>query len=133
MPPIMMLTLYHYFRSKISIKTAGVFLMVLLIITSLVGVLRIGQRRPTAFDRDLSDVERESVTAHFKYGLVPLEVVLNANVLTLHYGSTFVAALTNVIPRPFCLESPTRQGLQLPRIIWVTGGWGFVSKCRPFC
>ncbi len=113
MPLIMMLTLYHYYRSKISIKTAGVFLMVLLIITSLVGVLRIGQRRPTAFDRDLSDVERESVTAHFKYGLVPLEVVLNANVLTLHYGSTFVAALTNVIPRPFWPGKPDSAGLTI--------------------
>jgi hypothetical protein len=111
MPVIMMLAVYHYFRSEISVRKAGVFLLFLLLITSVVGVLRMGQRDANFLVRDLNDVERESVTAHFKYGLVPLEVVLSANVIDLHYGSTFVAAITNFIPRPLWPEKPDAAGI----------------------
>jgi hypothetical protein len=115
MPFIMMLALSHYFRSNISAKRAGAFLCFLLIITSAIGVLRMGQRGSDFLARDLSEYERESVTAHFKYGLVPLEVVLGADVLTLHYGSTFISALTNVIPRPLWPEKPDSAGLVITK------------------
>jgi oligosaccharide repeat unit polymerase len=113
MPLIMMLAMYHYFKSEISIRKAGTFLLLLMAITSVEGVLRIGQRGAGSLDRDLSDVERDSVTAHFKYGLVPLEVVLDANVLDLHYGSTFLAAVTNVVPRPLWPGKPDSAGLAI--------------------
>ena len=113
MPLIVMLATYHYFRAEISVKKAGALLALLLCITSIVGVLRMGQRGAAFWDRDLNEIERESVTAHFKYGLVPLEVVFDANVLTLHYGSTFIAAITNLVPRPIWPGKPDAAGLTI--------------------
>jgi hypothetical protein len=113
MPMVMMLALFHYFRSLISGMRAAVFLIFVLVIASLIGVLRMGQRGAGSLVRDLNEYERESVTAHFKYGLVPLEVVLDANVLNLRYGSTFLAAVTNVIPRPLWPDKPDSAGLAI--------------------
>jgi len=110
MPILMMLALFHYLRSPISMRVAGVFLAFVLGITSIAGVLRLSQRDTSSLDRDLNEDERDSVTAHFKYGLVPLEVIYGASVLDLHYGSTFVAALTNMIPRPLWPEKPDGAG-----------------------
>src|SRR5205823_14738437 len=102
-------------RSQISIKRAGASLLVLLVVTSLIGVFRNGQRGIDPFSRELNEFERESITAHFKYGLVPLEVVLNADVLNLHYGSTFLAAVTNLIPRPLWPDKPDSAGLVITK------------------
>jgi hypothetical protein len=113
MPLVMMLALFHYFRSQISVQRAGLCLLLVLVVASLIGVLRMGQRGAGSLIRDLNDVERESLTAHFKYGLVPLEVVLDANVLNLRYGSTFLAAVTNVIPRPLWPDKPDSAGLAI--------------------
>jgi oligosaccharide repeat unit polymerase len=114
MPLVMMLALFHYFRSAISARRAGVFLASVLVLTSAIGVLRLGQRG-TDLGRDLTDVEQESVTAHFKYGLVPLEIIFGVNNLNLRYGSTFVAAITNVIPRPLWPDKPDSAGLAITR------------------
>ena len=110
MPILMMLALVHYLRSSISIRTAALFLALVLAITSVAGVLRLSQRDAGSLDRALNEDERESVTAHFKYGLVPLEVIFDAGVLNLHYGSTFAAAITNVIPRPIWPGKPDGAG-----------------------
>jgi oligosaccharide repeat unit polymerase len=107
---LMMLALVHYLRSAISMRTATVFLVFVLSITSVAGVLRLSQRDANSLARDLNNDERESVTAHFKYGLVPLEVIYDAGVLDLHYGSTFIAALTNIVPRPFWPDKPDGAG-----------------------
>lgn len=107
---LMMLALVHYLRSPISMRTAGAFLILVLAITSVAGVLRLSQRDASSLDRALNEDERESVTAHFKYGLVPLEVIYDAGVLNLHYGSTFAAAVTNIIPRPMWPEKPDGAG-----------------------
>ena len=112
---LMMLALFHYFKSRISVVRSGVFLLVVLVITSLIGVLRMGQRGSGSLGRDLNEYERESVTAHFKYGLVPLEVVLDANVLNLRYGSTFLAAVTNLVPRPLWPGKPDSAGLAITK------------------
>jgi hypothetical protein len=113
MPFIMILALSHYFRSVISVRRASLWLVSVLALTSILGVLRIGQRGAASFERNLSDVEQESITAHFKYGLVPLEVIFNVNVLNLRYGSTFLAAATNVIPRPMWPGKPDSAGLAI--------------------
>src|SRR5205823_55181 len=102
-------------RSSISIRRAGACLIVLLVATSLIGVFRIGQRGVDPLSRELNEFERESITAHFKYGLVPLEVVLDADSLNLHYGSTFLAAVTNLIPRPLWPEKPDSAGLVITK------------------
>jgi len=115
MPMVIMLSLYHYFRRPISIRHAGVVLLGLLVVASMIGVLRMGQRGGELLDRELNEYERESVTAHFKYGLVPLEVVLNSDIVHLHYGSTFIAALTNVIPRPLWPAKPDSAGLVITK------------------
>ena len=115
MPLLMMLAMSHYFRAVVSIKRACVVLLVLLAVTSVFGMLRMGRRGPHLLARDLDRYERESLTYHFKYGLIPLEVMLNANVIDLHYGSTFVAAVTNLIPRPLWPGKPDSAGLVITK------------------
>jgi hypothetical protein len=115
MPLLMMLAIYHYFRAKVSIKRAFCILGLLLIVTSIIGVLRMGQRGSNFLTRDLNEYERESVTAHFRYGLVPLDVILSADVLNLRYGSTFVAAVTNIIPRPLWPGKPDSAGVAITK------------------
>ncbi len=115
MPMVMMLALFHYFRSAISMRKAGIFLASVLVLTSAIGVLRLGQRGADVLGRQLTNVEQESITAHFKYGLVPLEVIFSVDVLNLRYGSTYVAAITNVIPRPLWPDKPDSAGLAITR------------------
>jgi oligosaccharide repeat unit polymerase len=115
MPLLMMLATSHYFRAEVSIKRAFSVLALLLAITSVFGVLRMGQRGSDFLTRGLNTYEGESLTYHFKYGLIPLDVMLSADVIDLHYGSTFVAAVTNLIPRPLWPGKPDSAGLVITK------------------
>ena len=115
MPLVMMLATAHYVRAEISIKRACGVLALLLVATSLFGMLRMGRRGQEFLTRDLDVYELESLTYHFKYGLIPLEVILSADVIDLHYGSTFVAAITNLIPRPLWPGKPDSASLVITK------------------
>src|SRR5207245_424308 len=110
MPLLIMFAIFHYFKSEVSIKRACGVLALLLVITSIYGVVRMGRRVPDILGRDLDMYERESLTYHFKYGLLPLEVMLDADVIDPHYGSTFLAAITNFVPRPLWPGKPDSAG-----------------------
>jgi hypothetical protein len=113
MPIIMLVMVFHYFRASVSARKAAMFLVFVLLMTSAAGVLRMGQRGVNTVTQDLTEVERDSITAHFKYGLVPLDVIFSADVINLRYGSTFVASLTNLIPRPLWPGKPDSAGLAI--------------------
>jgi oligosaccharide repeat unit polymerase len=115
MPLVMMLATSHYVRAEVSIKRACGVLALLLIATSVFGMLRMGRRGQDSLTRDLDRYELESLTYHFKYGLIPLEVILGADVIDLHYGSTFVASVTNLIPRPLWPGKPDSAGLVITK------------------
>ena len=59
MPLLMILAVFHYFKSEISIRRAGAVLLLILSVTSVIGVLRMGQRGGGFLSRDLNDVERD--------------------------------------------------------------------------
>jgi oligosaccharide repeat unit polymerase len=107
---IAMIGLWNYLRAPILLRTAAVSLAILLFVASVGAVLRLNQRDFTSLGKELSHDEEVSVTAHFKYGLMPFEIILDSNVIELHYGSTFVAAITNIIPRPLWPEKPDGAG-----------------------
>jgi oligosaccharide repeat unit polymerase len=115
MPLLMMFATSHYLRAEISIKRALGVLALLLAVTSVFGVLRMGRRGPNFLARELDVYELESLTYHFKYGLIPLDVILGADVIDLHYGSTFVAAVTNLVPRPLWPGKPDSAGLVITK------------------
>jgi len=115
MPLLMMLATSHYFRAEVSIKRACGVLALLLAVTSIFGLLRMGHRGLGLLTKSLNRYELESLTYHFKYGLIPLEAIFAADVIDLHYGSTFVAAVTNLIPRPLWPGKPDSAGLVITK------------------
>ena len=50
-------------------------------------------------------------SAHFKYGLVPLELVYSQGIKDLHYGATYMSLATHFIPRAIYPEKPDSGGV----------------------
>jgi len=99
----------HYFYRPIRIITL-MFLGVFLLLSA--GVLEV-TRYNFSIDAIPTALKNKNIGqgAHFKYGLVPLELVYSRDITELHYGATYVSLVTNFIPRSIYPEKPDSGGV----------------------
>lgn len=97
----------------------------------LVGVL--GQLRNTVTTEDneitLRNFENgeKFELSHFKYGLIPLEIITSSELKELQYGATYLSLLTNFIPRSIFPEKLESGGIFFTRI-YTNDAWGGTSN-----
>jgi len=111
---LMLAIITHYARKRISYGVAAVIACVFLLAATVIAVVRLQQSTFTLeeglqeiVESRLTETERQSTTLHFKYALIPMEVVLSdGGAHELKYGSTYLTIFTNIIPRDLWPEKP---------------------------
>lgn len=92
---LIMLIIYNYIYKAVTIKKIFVMFLILTILVSILGTLR-NNKFNTDINFDTNTIE----ISHFKYGLIPLEIIFKDETLyTLQYGQTYLSFITNFIPR----------------------------------
>ena len=105
---LMLVMVFHHVKRHLSLPSLSAYAAILVCLATVVGIVRMNQRALTSdgLVESLTPMERESSLLYFRYGLLPLEVVLESDVTDPKYGSTYFAALTSVIPRPLWPDKP---------------------------
>ena len=104
---LMLVMVFHHVKKHLSLPSLSAYSAILVCLATIVGIVRMNQRALSdGLVESLTPMERESSILYFRYGLLPLEVVLESDINDPKYGSTFFAALTSVIPRPLWPEKP---------------------------
>lgn len=99
----------HYYYRPVRIVTLGLLGFFLILSASVLEVTRYDfsiDAIPTALKN-----KNIGQGAHFKYGLVPLELVYSQGIKELHYGSTYMSLVTHFIPRVIYPEKPDSGGV----------------------
>lgn len=105
----------HYFIKKISLSKILIIIFTLLIIASFLEVMRNGFKySDEGFDSKTENIEL-SKTKLISYGLMPLNIILEDDYSEYKYGSTFISAFTNIIPRKIWSEKLDTGGVILTR------------------
>lgn len=103
---------YHYIRRQVRLRTALTIAVVLVLSGLILGVVREGFRFDDGeVSTGLADAEQGLNIATLNYGVAPLEILVNAGVLKLAYGSTFISLFTNAVPRDWWPEKPDTGGI----------------------
>lgn len=128
---VLMLITYHYLRREVSIITAVTTAMALIVVAGVIGIARNGYRvGDHGLETGLRDAEQVFQTTHFRYGLIPLELVFSRSPDDLEYGLTFLSVFTNPIPRKLWPEKPDSGGLVLTKK-YTGDAWDGYSNLSP--
>ncbi len=99
----------HYYYRPVRIVTLMFLGTFLLLSASILEVTRYNfsiDAIPTALkNRNVGTLQ------HFKYGLVPLELVYSRDITELHYGASYMSLVTNFIPRAIYPDKPASGGV----------------------
>jgi oligosaccharide repeat unit polymerase len=99
MQPLLMIVIYNYLRKPIRIRVVLVAGTLLLVAASFLGTVR---NHLTRLDsaHDLFDIPDKIFNLKmFSYGTMPLDIVFTREFSDCQYGTTYLSALTNFIPR----------------------------------
>ncbi|MNK96209.1 hypothetical protein D3C87_1164790 [compost metagenome] len=61
--------------------------------------------------------------SHFKYGLIPLDIITASNLSELQWGKTYLSLLTNFIPRAINSDKLESGGVYFTRV-YADNAWG---------
>lgn len=112
---VAMVIAFHYLKRPIKLSTALVFGSTILFIAMIMGVARTGLTLDEDGLRTGYSHTSEAIleTNMFSYGLWPLEILYNDSPDTYQMGSTYLAGLTNLIPRQLWSDKPKSGGVVL--------------------
>jgi hypothetical protein len=133
MPLLGLVVMYNYLRRPVSAATASAALAAALMAVMALGVARSGYRLThrgleTGFDtRGVSVMEGAAI---FSYGSAPAELALSRPPLRIQYGMTYVAALTNFVPRRLWPDKPATGGIVMTRD-YLGDRWRGLSNVTP--
>jgi hypothetical protein len=102
---------YHYVRRAVNVRTAAV-LAVSLVLGARTGVVRDSFRvGEDDFKTVLADADQILSIPTLKYGVTPLDLLVEAGPLKLAYGSTLLSLFTNAVPRNWWPDKPDTGGV----------------------
>jgi oligosaccharide repeat unit polymerase len=108
---LMQFIVYHYVRSNVSVAKASLLAVALMLTAMTLGVVR-NTIRYSAGEFSTAGASTDTFSfAAFTYGVYPLEVIATTQYMPLAEGSTFLSAVTNVIPREIWPQKPDTGGV----------------------
>lgn len=112
---ILMAIIYYYVVHRFKIKFFLLLGVSLLFIAMLLGAVRNGlSYHDGELITGLSDdsPNKKMETSNFSYGLFPLKVISETNYIESYkYGSTYLSAITNLVPRTIWPDKPDTGGV----------------------
>ncbi|QFZ81416.1 hypothetical protein GFK26_00795 [Variovorax paradoxus] len=116
--------IYSYIFKRVSKSN---LLLVFFVFASLIAVL--GELRNTvsvaddvvSFENYGSSGDLEG--SHFKYGLIPLDIITSSNLSELQWGKTYLSLLTNFVPRAINSDKLESGGVFFTRV-YADNAWG---------
>lgn len=106
---IVVLGVRHYIGKRLRPATLiGLALVCSMALVS-ISVFRMNQRGMD-FSTPLTRYESHAATGFFNYGPESTSIILNATSLSPKYGSTYLAVITNIIPRAWWRDKPDQGG-----------------------
>ncbi|MFS0821481.1 O-antigen polymerase [Bacillus sp. 1P02SD] len=130
---VLMVIVYNYLRSKISIKAIATIAIVLILVASVLGIARNGYKlTDEGFSSGITNNDELFSLEHFEYGITPLELIYSSSspLYELQYGFTFLTPVTNLIPRKIWPNKPDTGGLVFTKI-YTGNAWGGYSNLAP--
>jgi hypothetical protein len=122
---------YHYIKGNVKLTRALPIAVVLVATALVLGAIR-----------NAVKVEDETVTVSagsgeqslqygtFKYGILPLQILLDADHVKPAYGLTLVSVVTNVVPRDWWPDKPDTGGVFFTKQ-YTGNAWGGYSNLTP--
>ena len=116
---VLMAMVYHHSVRRISARWLLTLAVSTLLIASVLEVARQGvafgeEGLITGLSEERQD-EKKMSYEWAKYGINPLELLLNADRVTMYYGLTYLTVFTNIIPRAMWPGKPDTGGVILTK------------------
>lgn len=121
----------HYLRGGVRLLRAVTVGVVLVASAMVIGVAREGIRLDDdTLSTGLDEAEGLLQLSIFNYGVLPLEILLDAGPLRLAYGSTLVSLATNAVPRDWWPGKPDTGGVFFTKE-YTGDAWDGASNLTP--
>tara|TARA_Y100000746_G_C15468483_1_gene435321 strand:- start:2453 stop:3505 length:1053 start_codon:yes stop_codon:yes gene_type:complete len=120
--------IFHYMYRKFSILKLTPFIAGIIFLVALLGGIRNSVSTAEGEIRVKNEGEFSMEVTHFKYGLIPLEIILNyEEVVEYHLGSTYLSLFTNFIPRAVFPDKLDSGGIVFTKE-YTGNQWGGLSN-----
>ena len=118
--------IFNYVFKKLTVVKIVPFIVSILFMIALLGGLR---NAVSTSDGELSVNEdrMKMESTHFKYGLIPLDIIYNSPPRELSYGMTYASLFTNFIPRKIYPDKPDSGGIVFTKR-YTGDQWGGLSN-----
>jgi hypothetical protein len=127
----MQLFCYHYIKGNIRVSRVLPAAVALLACAMLLGIVRNAVKlEDGAVETGLGDREQTLEFSTFQYGVIPLQLLLDADHLHLAYGMTLVTLVTNVVPRDWWPDKPDTGGVFFTKE-YTGDAWNGASNLTP--
>lgn len=124
---VLMAMVHHYLVKRASLRWLVAVAASALLVASVLEVARegvaIGEEGLVTGLSESKGAESSLTFAWASYGTLPLELVLGADYINLHYGFTYLTWVTNAIPRAFWPDKPDTGGVVLTKE-YTNDAWG---------
>lgn len=109
---VMQIMIFHYLRSEVRLRTALPVAVVLIAAGLVLGTVRETFRLDDGELRTgLAEADEILNLPTLRYGVTPLEILVDAGQLRLAYGSTLISMVTNAVPRDWWPDKPDTGGV----------------------
>ncbi|SGY94178.1 O-antigen polymerase [Moritella viscosa] len=117
---------FNYVSKKLTVVKIMPFIISIMFMIALLGGVR---NAVTTSDGELSvnDDSMKMESTHFKYGLIPLEIIYNSPSRELSYGMTYASLFTNFIPRSIYPDKLDTGGIVFTKR-YTGDQWGGLSN-----
>ena len=120
--------IFHYISKRFSMVKLTPFILVILFLVALLGGLRNSVNTTDGEITVRNDGEVKMEVTHFKYGLIPLEIIFNSTeVVNYHLGKTYFSFFTNFVPRSIYPEKLDSGGIVFTKE-YTGDQWGGLSN-----
>lgn len=119
--------IFHYVRKEFSPVKLLPFVVIIGVLVAVLGGVR-NTVSTTGGELKLSNSESIVLeNSHFKYGLLPLDIVFSSDEKPLFYGSTYASLITNFMPRAIYPDKLDTGGIAFTKV-YTGDQWGGLSN-----
>ena len=103
--------IFNYHTNRVTYKKLILLGGVIVFLVGLLGTVRNSINTNDGYIQINESKEFKLDSTHFRYGLMPLEIIFAAKQKNKHYGLTYLSFFTNFIPRKILHNKPDTGGL----------------------